>query len=107
METFSQTNGCGHYNWLFYSHTRSIHGRCEKNNDGSTLNHILASNVQDIKNWVESEDIFIVDGGFRDSMEFLEDIGIKAKMPSFIPRGQAQMSTEEANTSRLVKKVCF
>nr|XP_022331291.1 uncharacterized protein LOC111129298 [Crassostrea virginica] len=26
-------------------------------------------------------------------------------MPSFIPRGQAQMSTEEANTSRLVTKV--
>ena len=77
-----------------------------KNNDGSILNHMLASNVQDIKNWIENEDIFIVDRGFRDSLEFLEDLGIKAKMPSFIPRGQAQMSTEEANTSRLVTKVC-
>nr|XP_022317959.1 uncharacterized protein LOC111121112 isoform X2 [Crassostrea virginica] len=66
---------------------------------------MLASNVQDIKNWIENEDIFIVDRGFRDSLEFLEDLGIKAKMPSFIPRGQAQMSTEEANTSRLVTKV--
>ena len=78
-----------------------------KNNDGSILNHnMLAFNVQDIKNWIENEDIFIIDRGFRDSLEFLEELGIKAKMPSFIPRGQAQMSTEEANTSRLVTKVC-
>lgn len=76
-----------------------------KNNDGSILNHMLASNVQDIKNWIEKEDIFIVDRGFRDSLDFLEDFGINAKMPSFIQKGQAQMTTEEANTSRLVTKV--
>ena len=70
-----------------------------KNNDGAMLNHILASNVQDIKNWIESENIFIVDRGFRDSLEFLEDLWIKVKIPSFSNRGQAQMSTEEANTS--------
>lgn len=73
-----------------------------KNNDGSILNHMLASNVQDIKNWIEKEDIFIVDRGFRDSLDFLEDFGINAKMPSFIQKGQAQMTTEEANTSRLL-----
>lgn len=76
-----------------------------KNNDGSILNHMLASNVQDIKNWIEKEDIFIVDRGFRDSLDFLEDFGINAKMPSFLQKGQAQMTTEEANTSRLVTKV--
>ena len=36
-----------------------------KNNDGSILNHMLASNVQDIKNWIENEDIFIVNRGFK------------------------------------------
>lgn len=76
-----------------------------KNNDGSILNHMLASNVQDIKNWIEKEDIFIVDRGFRESLDFLADFGINTKMPSFIQKGQAQMTTEEANTSRLVTKV--
>ena len=38
-----------------------------KNNDGAMLNHILASNVQGIQNWIESENIFIVDRGFRHS----------------------------------------
>ena len=60
-----------------------------KNNDGLILNQMLAPNVQDIKNWIESENIFIVDRGFRDSFEFLEDHGIKAKMASFIASGQA------------------
>jgi hypothetical protein len=76
-----------------------------KNNDGSILNHMLASNVQDIKNWIQNDDIFIVDRGFRDSIQLLEDLGIQAQMPSFISKGQTQMTTEEANTSRLVTKV--
>lgn len=54
-----------------------------------------------MKNWIESYSIFIVDGDFRDTLECLKELGIKAEMPSFIPREQAQISTEEANTSRL------
>ena len=75
-----------------------------KNNDAAILNHILETNVEDIKNWVKDDDVFIVDRGFRDSLE-LEDMGIKAQMPSFMIKGEKQMSTEDANTSRLVTKV--
>ena len=77
----------------------------EKNNDASILTHILKSNLEDIRNWVDKDDIFIVDRGFRDSLSLLEDLGIKAEMPRFLSRGDKQMSTEDANMSRLVTKV--
>ncbi|OWF49584.1 uncharacterized protein LOC110451517 isoform X2 [Mizuhopecten yessoensis] len=76
-----------------------------KNNDASILKHILHNNIEDIKNWVEENDIFIVDRGFRDSLELLEDLGIKAEMPCFMQKGQKQMTTQDANASRLVTKV--
>lgn len=85
-----------YHNWFFIA----ILGPCmadAKNNDWSILNHMLTSNVQDIKNWIKKEDIFIVDRGFRDYLDFLEDFGINAKMPSYIQKGQAQMTTEEVD----------
>jgi hypothetical protein len=77
-----------------------------KNNDATILTHIMKSNIEDIRNWVQENDIFIVDRGFRDSLDYLEELGIQAKMPSFMAKGEKQMPTENANTSRLVTKVC-
>ncbi|XP_048741615.2 uncharacterized protein LOC125655389 [Ostrea edulis] len=76
-----------------------------KNNDSSILNHSIHSNTDEIKTWVREDDIFVVDRGFRDSESLLNDLGIRMEMPAFIPRGQKQLSTEEANSSRLVTKV--
>lgn len=76
-----------------------------RNNDATILNHIMHSNLEDIRSWVQEEDIFVVDRGFRDSLDCLEQMGINAKMPSFLNKGDKQMSTENANTSRLVTKV--
>ena len=38
-------------------------------------------------------------------MSLLEEIGIRAEIPSFMKRGEKQLSTEDANLSRLVTKV--
>ena len=76
-----------------------------KNNDASILNHIINNNIEEIKSWVKPSDIFVVDRGFRDSLELLNDLGIQAEIPAFMKRGEKQMSTEMANTSRLVTKV--
>nr|XP_022308113.1 uncharacterized protein LOC111114116 [Crassostrea virginica] len=76
-----------------------------KNNNSSILNHSIHSNTEEIKNWVEEGDIFVVDRGFRDSEAVLNDLGIRMEMPAFIPKGQRQLSAEEANSSRLVTKV--
>jgi hypothetical protein len=47
----------------------------------------------------------VVDRGFRDSVELLNDLGIKTEMPVFLKRGQKQHTVEESNSSRLVTKI--
>ncbi|XP_062599343.1 uncharacterized protein LOC134260823 [Saccostrea cucullata] len=76
-----------------------------KNNDATILNHVMKTNIEDICNWVREDDIFVIDRGFRDSLDYLEQMGIKAKMPSFMVKGEKQMGTENANTSKLVTKI--
>ena len=78
-----------------------------KNNDASILRHMLKTNVEEMKSWVNENDIFVVDRGFRDAIDMLAEMGINAEMPSFLPKGQQQLTTEEANSSRLVTKVSF
>ncbi|XP_062566452.1 uncharacterized protein LOC134228771 [Saccostrea cucullata] len=76
-----------------------------KNNDASILNHMLKTNVEDMKNWFKDDDVFIVDRGFRDAIEVLEEFGIKAQMPCLLGKGDKQMSDLDANASRLVTKI--
>jgi hypothetical protein len=78
-----------------------------KNNDAAILNHMLKCNIDNFKDLLQEGDVFIVDRGFRDSLELLADLGIQAEMPTLLSKGQKQMSTEDANTSRLVTKVSF
>ncbi|KAH3779575.1 hypothetical protein DPMN_157378 [Dreissena polymorpha] len=78
-----------------------------KNNDASILNHILCNNIEEIKEWIKPNDVFVVDHGFRDSITLLSNMGIHAEMPAFINKGVKQMPTEDANTSRLVTKVIY
>jgi hypothetical protein len=78
-----------------------------KNNDAAILNHMLRCNIDNFKDLLQEGDVFIVDRGFRDSLELLADLGIQAEMPTLLSKGQKQMSTEDANTSRLVTKVSF
>ncbi|XP_061168891.1 uncharacterized protein LOC133178157 [Saccostrea echinata] len=76
-----------------------------KNSDPKILNHIFATNVQEIKSWIKEDDIMIVDRAFRDSAGVLSEIGINMDMPSFLKKGQKQHSAEEANSSRLITKI--
>ncbi|CAC5378408.1 unnamed protein product [Mytilus coruscus] len=78
-----------------------------RNNDASILNHMMKCNVDDIKSCVNDKDIFVVDRGLRDSITLLEELSIKAAMPTFMKKGGKQMSDADANTSRMVTKVPF
>lgn len=71
-----------------------------KNNDAKILNSMVAGSLARLRTWLMSDYIFIVDRGFRDSLETLQDLAFQTKMPWF-----AQYTTEEANESRLVTKV--
>ena len=78
-----------------------------KNNDANILIHGLKTNAEDMSNWLREGDIVVVDRGFRDSFEFLNDLGIKTEMPVFLKRGQKQHTVEESNSSRLVTKILW
>ncbi|XP_071138462.1 uncharacterized protein [Mytilus edulis] len=64
----------------------------------------MKCNVDDIKSFVNEKDIFVGDRGFRDSISLLKELCIKAAMPTFMKKGEKQMSYADANTSRIVIK---
>ena len=76
-----------------------------KNSDAKITEQMLNSNVEDITDWFEEDDVMVVDRGFRDAVDILKDFGINAQMPHFLNKPQKQHTSEEANESRLVTKV--
>jgi len=76
-----------------------------KNNDANILKHNIKGNMENLTDWIKEEDVMVVDRGFRDSIDMLTEMGIHTEMPRFLPRGQKQFTTEEANSSRLVTKI--
>ena len=65
----------------------------------------MKENVEDIRNWVQGDDVFVVDRGFRDYLEYLGQLGTKADMPALMTQDQKQKATEDPNASRLVTNV--
>ena len=49
-------------------------------------------------------DIFLLDRRFRDSLKFIEEKDFVAKMPCFSNTPKSSLTTEQANTSRMVTK---
>lgn len=59
-----------------------------QNNDAKILKYMFAHDKEEKVNWVKDGDVFVVDRGFRDSVDFLSDIGIKTEMPAFLKKRQ-------------------
>jgi hypothetical protein len=60
------------------------------NNDASILKHITINNYDDTLNWIEENDIMILDRGFRNSLGILKSLGVDVAMPSFLDPKQKQ-----------------
>ena len=55
---------------------------------------------------MQKADTFIVDRGFRDCVEVLENkYGFQVKMPALLSKNEKQLNTKEANSSRFVTKL--
>jgi len=54
---------------------------------------------------MQQEDILILDRRFRDVLPFIEEIYIETHSPAFLDKEKKQMSTEDANNSRLVTEL--
>ncbi|XP_052078126.1 uncharacterized protein LOC127716083 [Mytilus californianus] len=74
------------------------------NNDASITKHAITNNLENITAWLQDDDICIVDRGFRDAVQYLEDQGYMVKMPVCLVKGKKQLTTNEANLTRLVTK---
>ena len=73
-------------------------------NDAHILSHIL-QDPNGIRSILKKNDIFLLDRGFRDCIQALNTVyNLNPKMPSFLSSKNKQLSTFEANQSRLVTK---
>ncbi|XP_061179571.1 uncharacterized protein LOC133188208 [Saccostrea echinata] len=75
-----------------------------RNNDASILTSIMKNDTERLKTWLSDGDIFVLDRGFRDCRDFLQQMGFRTQMPCYLEKGKKQHSTEEANESRMVTK---
>lgn len=74
------------------------------NNDAQILIHEFQRDGDSLRNWFQNDDIVLVDRGYRDAIPFLQLLGIDSKMPALIPPGHRQLSTEDANETRIITK---
>ena len=71
-------------------------------NDASILKEVIH---QDLGELINQDDIFLLDRGFKDVVDELKDeFHIIVKIPAFKDKDKKQLSSEEANFSRLVTK---
>lgn len=62
----------------------------------------MMNSTEGIAEFVEPNDVFILDRGFRDVIKELNNRGIRTLMPNLLAKGQKQFTTQEANESRKV-----
>lgn len=69
----------------------------------ATIMANIVNNKDSPFHWIlEQGDALILDRGFRDSIQALEECGYEAHIPPTKARGSSQLTTDEANKSRLI-----
>lgn len=74
------------------------------NNDAKILLSEFQRDIDGMRQWFQEGDIFVIDRGYRDATETLQRMGSKVQMPSLLTNGRIQLTTQEANDSRIVTK---
>ena len=74
-----------------------------KNNDANITKDIMINT--DLKGFINEDDVFIVDRGFRDVLDLLSEMSIKTYAPAFLKSSEKQFTTETANKARHITKV--
>lgn len=75
-----------------------------RNNDAEILRGEFERDADALANWFQNGDIVLVDRGYRDAVPLLQRLGIDHRMPALVERGQRQLTTVDANNSRIVTK---
>lgn len=70
--------------------------------DSEIMRHLFENENGPMRSFFRSNDIFILDRGFRDCIPFLESYGYKVFKPESVDEGATQLTTLQANKSRCV-----
>ncbi|CAH2101152.1 unnamed protein product [Euphydryas editha] len=70
--------------------------------DANIMSSIMNNNENPIHILLEPNDVFILDRGFRDSLGDIEAGGYEYHVPPSKDRAESQLTTEQANESRMV-----
>ncbi len=76
-----------------------------KNNDAAITKHILYNNRENITQWLQKDDIIVIDRGFRDALDYLHKHDYQTFMPAFLDKKSKQFSTVTGNETRFVTKI--
>ena len=68
-----------------------------KNNDALMMKYIVLNSREKIGDWLQPNDMFIVDRGFCDYLSLLNKFGYETHTPSFLKKGEKQFPTYEDN----------
>ncbi len=79
-------------------------------NDGMLAKDILETEEKLVQEYGKGDDrkvpkVSVLDRGFRDGLEAFEENNMESHMPAFKPKGESQLSVQDANETRLVTKV--
>ena len=74
----------------------------ERNNDASILINQFGKDIDNINEWFQDGDTFLVDRGYRYALQFLENQRYNVQMPPVINGNQHQLTTEMAIRARMV-----
>lgn len=74
------------------------------NNDAGILKSILSKLPSDSP-WLKPGDHHVLDRGFRDVIQNLEELGVKTHMPALLLKTEKQFTAKEGNESRRVTLV--
>lgn len=47
--------------------------------------------------WLQENDVLVVDRGYRDLVEFLEEVASRVQMATYLQKGQKQHTAQEVN----------
>ena len=53
-------------------------------NDANIMKHLLLANINGFLNWYDTNDVIVVDRGFRDSEKTMKRLGLNVAMPEFL-----------------------
>ncbi|CAF1598422.1 unnamed protein product, partial [Didymodactylos carnosus] len=54
------------------------------NNDANILKHVFLSDMEDVLQWVQENDVLVVDRGFCNCLGVMKRFGIDVAMPPFL-----------------------